>query len=87
MIGMHHLLLTLCGCVVFFPGPPGWAQDMELDQHNLEDWRDHILPCDSDLTWLQIPWLTTYADGIRAADHADKPLLLWTMNGHPLGCT
>ena len=26
-------------------------------------------------------------EGIVAADVAGKPLLLWTMNGHPLGCT
>ena len=31
--------------------------------------------------------LTTFKDGILAADTAGKPLLLWTMNGHPLGCT
>jgi hypothetical protein len=39
------------------------------------------------LAWQQIPWATTFKDGIVAADAAGKPLLLWTMNGHPLGCT
>ncbi|MGI9517621.1 MAG: hypothetical protein ACR2NP_11280 [Pirellulaceae bacterium] len=63
------------------------AQDVQLHSENVDQWRDHILPGDGDLSWQQIPWLTTFADGIVAADEADKPLLLWTMNGHPLGCT
>ena len=38
-------------------------------------------------------WARGYADVIdvmfapSAADAAGKPVLLWTMNGHPLGCT
>ena len=54
---------------------------------NLQAWRTHIRPDQKDLTFEIIPWLTTLADGIRAADQASKPLLLWVMNGHPLGCT
>jgi hypothetical protein len=34
-----------------------------------------------------VPWLASFAEGVRAADAARKPLLLWIMNGHPLGCT
>ena len=63
------------------------GQETELTSANFERWRDHILPCDGELGWQKIPWLTTFADGIQAANDADKPLLLWTMNGHPLGCT
>ncbi len=67
--------------------PPPVAADIELTADNYEAWRAHILPEPSELAWEQIPWLTTFKDGILAADAADKPLLLWTMNGHPLGCT
>lgn len=63
------------------------AQDATLTQENLSQWREHILPDGNDLTWQKIPWRITFADGIKAANEADKPLLLWTMNGHPLGCT
>ena len=63
------------------------AQKPELTTDTIEKWRDHILPVDDDLSWQQIPWMTTFSDGIKAANDADKPLLLWTMNGHPLGCT
>ena len=63
------------------------AQKTELTPENISQWREHILPRESELNWLRIPWLTTFADGILAANEADKPLLLWVMNGHPLGCT
>ncbi len=59
----------------------------ELTPDNFVAWRQHILPSDRELGWMEIPWLTTFADGIAAANSADKPMLLWTMNGHPLGCT
>ena len=66
---------------------PPVAADIDLNDENYEVWRDHIRPDSSELAWEQIPWLTTFKDGILAADAAAKPLLLWTMNGHPLGCT
>jgi hypothetical protein len=67
--------------------PPPVAADVGLNEENYTSWRDHILPNPSEMAWEQIPWLTTFKDGILAADAADKPLLFWTMNGHPLGCT
>ncbi len=69
------------------PESPPVAADIDLDEENYTRWRDHILPETSELAWEKIPWLTTFKDGIDAADRAGKPLLLWTMNGHPLGCT
>lgn len=60
---------------------------LELNDSNLVAWRDHILPADGELNFEQISWLTTFKDGILAADADQRPLLLWTMNGHPLGCT
>jgi hypothetical protein len=67
-------------------GPPARAK-VELNDRNYAEWRKHILPDTGELAWQQIPWATTFKDGIVAADAAGKPLLLWTMNGHPLGCT
>ena len=68
------------------PAPPV-AADIDLTKENYQLWRDHILPESNEMAWTEIPWLTTFKDGILAADDAGKPLLLWTMNGHPLGCT
>ena len=66
---------------------PPVAADIDLTKENYQLWRDHILPETNEMAWTEIPWLTTFKDGILAADNAGKPLLLWTMNGHPLGCT
>ena len=60
---------------------------LELNATNYESWRDHILPAKDELDFQKIPWLTTFKDGILTANREDRPLLLWTMNGHPLGCT
>ena len=62
---------------------PGAAPGASL----LDSWRDAIRPCDTERAWERIGWQTSFAAGLRAADAAGKPLLLWMMNGHPLGCT
>ncbi len=64
-----------------------FAQKPVLDETSLPEWRAHILPSGDDLAWQAIPWLTTFAEGIQRANEADRPLLLWVMNGHPFGCT
>ena len=63
------------------------AAKIELNEDNYAAWRKHIVPEAGELAWTKIPWLTTFKDGLVAADRAGKPLLFWTMNGHPLGCT
>jgi len=53
----------------------------------LAAWLEHILPTAAESAWESIPWLPTFADGMRTAQLQNKPLLVWVMNGHPLGCT
>ena len=80
-------LLLLIGNLAFCQDDPNANSVVDLNDANYQVWRDHILPGEKELGWDQIPWLTTFKDGIIAADKEKKPLLLWTMNGHPLGCT
>ena len=63
------------------------SADIELNKQNYAVWRDHILPTESELEFLKIPWERTFKDGIVKANDDGKPVLLWVMNGHPLGCT
>ncbi len=58
-----------------------------LDAGDLAVWRRYLLPSPDELRWREIPWLDTFAAGVLRAEAEKKPLLLWTMNGHPLGCT
>lgn len=53
----------------------------------LDAWRDHIAEAPTESRWLEIGWRASVGDGLRAAAAGDRPLLLWLMNGHPLGCT
>jgi hypothetical protein len=37
--------------------------------------------------WAEIPWQTDLTQARRKAARENKPLLMWIMDGHPLGCT
>ena len=58
-----------------------------LGEGTYKMWHDFIKPTRKEIAWTQIPWLTTFYDGLVESDRTQKPLLLWVMNGHPLGCT
>ena len=65
----------------------GQFAKVDLKWDEVEAWREHIEPTDTELKWMKIPWLPTFSEGIVEGAKASKPILLWTMNGHPLGCT
>lgn len=46
-----------------------------------------IVPPPAEREWLQIGWRAQFGKALLEADDADKPVLLWAMNGHPLGQT
>jgi len=62
-------------------------ESFTLDNNSYMIWKDFIKPTKEELAWAQIPWRSTFYDGLIESDREQKPLLLWVMNGHPLGCT
>jgi hypothetical protein len=46
-----------------------------------------IKPAAEETKWEQIPWLTSLWEARQQAAKQGKPILLWEMDGHPLGCT
>lgn len=59
------------------PQPPlPWA---ELERQ--------ILPSAAELEFKALGWRTVFWDAVKEAQRTDRPILLWAMNGHPLGCT
>ena len=38
-------------------------------------------------TWRSVPWKMSLLDGQRTAVANKRPLFIWAMDGHPLGCT
>jgi hypothetical protein len=37
--------------------------------------------------WRSIPWQTSMLDAQAIAAEERKPIFIWAMDGHPLGCT
>ena len=45
-----------------------------------------VMPSADEDRWLEIDWHTNIAEARQEAERQNKPLLLWVMNGNPLGC-
>jgi hypothetical protein len=46
-----------------------------------------IKPDPTEDQWARVPWLTDLWQARKIAAAQGKPILLWEMDGHPLGCT
>lgn len=61
------------------------AQTSRLDESKFEELHKQLRPGDE--PWLTIPWKTRLLDAQAAAARDGKPIFIWAMDGHPLGCT
>ena len=69
---------------------PAGARAVELPElapGELEVWREFALPSEDELTFDSFDWSPDLVAGLERSAEEQKPLLLWLMNGHPLGCT
>ncbi len=80
-LGLFAFLPLFWGCVTGVPS------DFSLSEANYASVREQVLPKQSELRWTQIPWRPSFHEGVAEAQVQGKPVLLWVMNGHPLGCT
>ena len=80
---MLDLALTLAAACSAPQAPEAPA----LSPESLRAWSAHLAPTPAEDRWRQIPWRQTIGDGLADASRQEKPMLLWLMNGHPLGCT
>ena len=62
------------------PPPP-------LAPEEVERWLATLRPKAEEEAWREIGWRPTLWQAVRDAHREHKPVLLWAMNGHPLGCT
>ena len=46
-----------------------------------------VLPTAEEDKWMQIPWRLNLMQARQDAVRSGKPMFLWIMNGHPMGCT
>jgi hypothetical protein len=73
------LILQLC-----LTAPP--AEEPTFEGRTFDQWKSVILP-GAEERWLTIPWHTSLHQGLKVSGEQGRPMLLWLMNGHPLGCT
>lgn len=59
----------------------------DLTEATLPKIRDAVLPAADEQAWREIAWLPTFWEAVVESHRAQKPILLWAMNGHPLACT
>ncbi|MGB6042079.1 MAG: hypothetical protein WBF93_02870 [Pirellulales bacterium] len=67
--------------------PVGANSAQELTDETFTKWLDYVRPKPEELRWRRIPWRTVFWEAMQEANAADRPVLLWAMNGHPFGCT
>ena len=61
-----------------FPPPP-------LDEKSYKTWSQFIRPSEAELKWKRIPWRTDLVAAAAEAKALNRPLLLWSDQGNPLG--
>ena len=79
-----RLFAALAACAAALAGEP---QVPALTPESYAVWRDHVRPTENELAYSTIPWRVSLAEGVAAARVEGRPILLWAMDGHPLGGT
>lgn len=72
--------------VVLSAAPAEKLPPLELTDANYAAVYASVQPPENDLRYEKVPWRTTLWSAVVEANQLDKPILLWAMNGHPLGC-
>ncbi len=62
------------------------AQQPTLSEAKFDELRALLTP-DPQTMWRRIPWRVELLEAQREAAAQNKPLFIWAMDGHPLGCT
>tara|TARA_R110002094_G_scaffold36099_3_gene48579 strand:+ start:1940 stop:2173 length:234 start_codon:yes stop_codon:yes gene_type:complete len=76
------LLLSLAMLLCVSPqNPPGPTES------NLSELLTRIEPSAGEQAYREIGWRNALWPAVQEARKLGRPILFWTMNGHPLGCT
>lgn len=59
----------------------------EPTESNLSELLTMIEPAASEQAYREIGWRNALWPAVQEARKLGRPILFWTMNGHPLGCT
>ena len=60
--------------------------DPSLSASEFERLHAELQP-EADAPWRTIPWRVSLLEARQEAAKQKKPIFIWAMDGHPLGCT
>ena len=78
------LALTATILVPSFASSSSTAED--LTEQRFRQLHKQLQPAADEL-WRTIPWRTSLLKAQQIAITEKKPIFIWAMDGHPLGCT
>ena len=82
------LLLSLAMLLCVSPQNPQNPQNPPgPTESNLSELLTRIEPSQSEQAYREIGWRNALWPAVQEARKLGRPILFWTMNGHPLGCT
>ncbi len=78
------IVCTVFACVSILNGTSGRAEN--LTDEKFHQLLKELRPSE-DERWRSISWRIDLLDAQRDAVNEQKPIFIWAMDGHPLGCT
>jgi hypothetical protein len=85
---MHRFCVKLLCLAVSGFAAAGLVQSAEpIAADQVGPLRALIKPSAGEDKWAEIPWGTDLWQARKQGAKEGKPILLWEMDGHPLGCT
>ena len=82
-----RLLALALTVTILLPGFASSSSAAEvLTEQRFHQLHKQLQPA-ADERWRTIPWRTSLLEAQRRAVTEKKPIFIWAMDGHPLGCT
>jgi hypothetical protein len=77
----NFFMLVLLGALM------GIGAQAMVSESNFREWLTFIQPTSEEQKYKEIGWRNEFWPAVEEARQLGRPILFWTMNGHPLGCT
>lgn len=86
---LHRIVGTLALLAGLVASAPAQAPvaTRELADRELTALLAQIRPTADETAYRTIGWRNQFWPAVQEAQRLGRPILFWTMNGHPLGCT
>ena len=81
---MRNIIRPVLCSALLLTSTTGFGSD-ELTEERFDQLHAELQPGNE--PWRTIPWKIALLDAQQTAVAEKKPLFIWAMDGHPLGCT